>query len=112
MIWPMVPSAAAKPQSGCLWGRFSRKCRAPASSRSQPVEVAGERPIQIGVHDLAHRAIGGGEAPERLFVGEIFAEVQGAGVVEIVVETGGAQGAGEGGEQVGGGGFVIPDVGG
>ena len=56
-------------------------------------------------------AIGGGEAPERLLVGEVLAEVEGAGVVEIVAEAGGAEGAGEGGEEVGGDGFVVPDVG-
>ena len=56
-------------------------------------------------------AIGGGEAPERLLVGEVLAEVDGAGVVHVVAEAGGAQGAGEGGEEVGGGGFVVPDVG-
>ena len=61
MIWPMVPSAAAKPQSG-------------------------------------------------VFVGEVLAEVEGAGVVHVVAEAGGAQGAGEGGEEMGGDGFVIPDV--
>src|ERR1019366_3625874 len=78
---------------------------------AQPFEVAGEPPIEIGVHYLAHGAVGGGEAPERLFVRQVLAEVQGAGGVEIVSETDGAQGAGKGGEQVGGGGFVVPDVG-
>jgi hypothetical protein len=43
--------------------------------------------------------------------GRFSRKCNGAGVVEIVAETDGAQGAGEGGEQVGGGGFVVPDVG-
>ena len=37
--------------------------------------------------------------------------MQGARVVHVVAEAGGAQGAGEGGEQMGGDGFVVPDVG-
>src|ERR1019366_7946371 len=78
---------------------------------AQPVEIAGEPPIEIGVHDLAHGAIGGGAAPERLLGRQVPAEMQGAGGVEVVSETDGAQGAGEGGEQVGGYGFVVPDVG-
>ena len=78
----------------------------PRSQSRSPESV----PVEIGVHDLAHRAVGGGEAPERRFVREVLAEVQGAGVVHVVAEAGGAQGAGEGGEEVGRGGFVIPDV--
>ena len=78
---------------------------------AQPVDIAGERPIEVGVHDLAHGAIGGGEAPERLFVRQVLAEMQGARVVHVVAETGGAQGAGEGGEEMGGDGLVVPDVG-
>src|ERR1035438_6918673 len=79
---------------------------------AEPIHVAGEQPIEVGVHDLPHLAIGGGVAPAlRGVVGEVLAEADAAGVVEIEAEADGAQGAGEGGEEVGGGGFVIPNVG-
>src|ERR1039458_7416548 len=75
----------------------------PASSRSKPKLTARRERAKVG-KSMRTLALGG-------VVGEVLAEADAAGVVEIEAEADGAQGAGEGGEEVGGGGFVIPNVG-
>jgi len=63
------------------------------------------------VDDLAHLPVGGGESAALDAVWEKLAEMHGALLILRKTERGSAQGAGEGGEEMGGAGFVIPDVG-
>src|ERR1039458_8096613 len=99
MLLPTRVSSRCKLCSRCFVGSDAR---AAASRRSSSCWIS------VG----SSLAIGGGVAPAlRGVVGEVLAEADAAGVVEIEAEADGAQGAGEGGEEVGGGGFVIPNVG-
>src|ERR1035441_6620485 len=77
---------------------------------AEPRGVAGKLPIEVGVHDLAHLAIGGGKAEALAVVGKPLAKTDAAGGVLLVAESGSAQRAGEAGEDVGGSRLVVPDV--
>lgn len=77
----------------------------------EPLTITAERPIKIGVEDLPHLTVGGSVAEAFFAVGQDLAEVHGAGFVLRIAKGGFTEGTGEGGEDVGGAGFVVPDMG-
>ncbi len=82
----------------------------PGPDFAQPGSVARKPPVQVDLHDLAHLAIGGGVAVALFAVGKHLAMTHGAAIVFGKTECGFPQRTGERGEQMLGGGLVVPDV--
>src|SRR5690242_12444733 len=78
---------------------------------AQPVRVARELPVKIGLDDLTHLSVGGGIAKPIFAVRQHLAETHSALLVLRIAESGLAQRMSQRRKNKLGGCFVVPDVG-